>query len=109
MSGFDPVGSSPVASVPAGSGVFATYELGRANLAYAGYTLTVTISVPPPRTSWIGAETLHDGAGAARESWIGAETLHDGAGAARESWIGLEVLRSVSSGVSDDGFVYLIC
>jgi len=109
MAGFSPVGSFPVASVPAGSGVATNYTLGPASLVYAGYTLTVTISVPPPRTSWIGAETLHDGAGAARLSWIGAETLHDGAGASRTSWIGVEVLRSIGGAATDDGFVYLIC
>lgn len=123
MSGFDPVGSSPVASVPAGSGV--TYQVASGYSQFGGYSYTITYTFPASRTSWfglevlhpgdplaratwLGAEVLHPGQSLARATWLGAEVLHPGDPLARATWIGIEVLRSIETAGGDSGNISIL-
>lgn len=121
MAGFGPVGSFPVASILGSSASGTNYQLTAAYYRFEpGPAPSVTITITPPRVSWIGLEALHGGVPAARVTWIGAavlrsvvsiatqaiitwmglEATHSGQALARVTWMGVEVLRSVGTGGS---------
>lgn len=108
MAGFLPVGSFPVASVPAGGGLSLTIPAGLIRVRGYGYTLAFTYSAT--RVTWIGVEVLHSGVYGARNTWIGAEVLHSGLYEVRNTWIGVEVLRSIDSILvsSDEGGAFIL-
>lgn len=103
MPGFLPVGSLPVAAIPAGSGV--VYEIAPSNVNASGQAYTFSYTFPPDRVSWFGLEVLHSGVSTARVSWLGLEVLHPGVSTARVSWFGIEVLRSIAVPQLDDVIV----
>lgn len=125
MAGFDPVGSSPVAAIGSASAPGTYFTPTTGTLIFAGYAPFVSMTVGPPRVSWMGAEVLLKDAGHARAGWIGAEVLLKDVGHARLGWVGVEVLRDpigltlarvtaiylevLRTINPDTGFVYLVC
>jgi hypothetical protein len=112
LPGFNPVGSTPVASIGGSASGGVIYQTTAGYIRFIGVLPTVTVNVTPPRVTWYGTEILHPGVAAARVTWsgmevlrsvatgptlaqvtwYGAEVLHAGVAAARVTWIGLEVL-----------------
>lgn len=85
MSGFNPVGSSPVASIGTTNASGVVYSLTAGYAQFNGVGFTVTYVFPPNRVTWIGVEVLHEG---------NAEV--------RVTWAGIEVLRSIATAVAAD-------
>jgi hypothetical protein len=127
MAGFSPVGSFPVASVPAGT--VGAYSPIAASIVFSGVTGSVAYNIPPLKTTWIGTEVLHTGAASARLTntsieilrtvsssptlailtSLTAEVLHVGVSFARVSNIVAEVLRSIDDvSLNNSGYVTIL-
>jgi hypothetical protein len=107
MAGFGPVGSRPVASVPAGQqGIVYNITTGNAEASGGSYTLTYTF--PANAVSLVAAEVLHGGVPVATVALVAAEVLHGGQPEANVTLVAIEVLRSIATGGGDPGFVSIL-
>jgi hypothetical protein len=106
MSGFDPVGSTPVGDlggdyVGAGRIVFHGSNV-TANQAFPGGGRMIFLAAFPvivtaaPRVTWFGNEVLHVGVARRRVTWLGLEVLRTVSTRPTQSvvtWMGIEALH----------------
>lgn len=94
MAGFSPVGSAPVASVPAGGGV--NYAAGKITITFQGLA-PVVLGVSPIKVAVSLREVLRDASAPVRSTSVIRETLRDASAPVRSSAVVRETLRSGDS------------
>lgn len=94
MAGFDPVGSSPVASIGTVSTPSTNFSPGAGAVVYQGFAPSSAYSIPTVQTEWFGLEVLHTGAAGIQVDWQGSEVLHTGRADIVIEWTGVETLHT---------------